>query len=78
MPEVWIEELVDAFESNPTKNTETIYVQSRKTNQYEGLRDVDLAMKVGEYLGVDVARITSTSLNRRSMVRAIREAVEEG
>ncbi len=78
VPDVWIDELRDAFESNPSKNTETIFVGRELVSQYEGVRDIDLALKLGEYLGIDVNKITSTSLNRRSMVRAIREAVEEG
>jgi len=78
IPEAWIEELLDGFESNFARESRTIYVDKQRVNQYEGIRDVDLACKLGEYLGVDRIQILSLGGNRHRTVRAIREAVEEG
>jgi hypothetical protein len=78
VPEVWIEELLDGFESNFAVDSNTIYVDDHRVNQYEGIRDVDLACKLGEYLGVDTGNVLACHLGRHQIVAAIREAVEEG
>lgn len=78
VPEPWIRELSDAFESGQLKDFETIFVGERRVNQYEGVRDVDLACKIGELLGVNVGLIASAAFDRQSIVRGIQEAVEEG
>lgn len=78
IPESWIDELVDGFESNYQREKQTIYVGTQRVNQYEGIRDVDLACKLGEYLGIDVSRILGQTFERRQIVREIRHAVEEG
>jgi len=77
VPDVWIEELVDGFESNFQRESQSIYLDRKRVHQYEGLRDVDLACKLGEFLGVDVSRILTCSSDRRRIVQQIREAVEE-
>ncbi|MGN6133277.1 MAG: hypothetical protein ACTHOU_02210 [Aureliella sp.] len=77
VPEAWIEELADCFESGFRSDSQTIYVERRVVNQYQGIRDVDLAMKLGEYLGVPVADLEAVSANRARLVSAIREAVLE-
>lgn len=77
VPEAWIEELADCFESGFRSDSQTIYVERRVVNQYQGIRDVDLAMKLGEYLGVPVAELEAVSANRARLVSAIREAVLE-
>ncbi len=46
-------------------------------NQYHGIRDVDLAIKLGEYLGVAVAELIAISPTRSRLVVAIRQAIEE-
>ncbi len=78
VPETWIEELLDGFESNFALESRTIYVDNQRVNQYEGIRDVDLACKLGEYLGVQTEPILTLGGNRQRIVQAIREAVEEG
>lgn len=75
VPPVWIEQLADTYESGFAADSQTIYHQQRVTNQYHGIRDVDLAVKLGEALGVDIPRATDTALNRAAVVRAIKEAV---
>ncbi len=77
VPESWIEELVDAFESGYRSESQMIYVGNRRVNQYEGVRDLDLAIRIGEYLGVDTSSIVASHLTRASIVRAIREHIED-
>ncbi len=77
LPESWIEELEDCFESGFRTDSQTIYLGDRAINQYYGLRDVDIAIKLGEYLGVDVAALQAVSPSRARLVVAIRQAIEE-
>jgi hypothetical protein len=77
IPESWIEELTDCFESGFDADRHTIYVAESPVNQYHGLRDVDLAIKLGEFLGVDVAALVPAAFSRRQLVRSICEAIEE-
>ena len=78
VPDTWIEELQDAYESGFDSNNQTIYHRNEVVNQFEGIRDVDLAFKIGQLLKVNVARIVQQQLSRRSVVREIREAIEQG
>ena len=78
VPEKWIEELADAYESGYRCDSQTIYVEDRPTNQYHGIRDVDLAVRVAQSMGLDVDRVTATALGRRGMVQAIKQAVMDG
>jgi hypothetical protein len=68
----------DAIESGYKTDTETIYVDNRATNQYHGVRDLDLAIRLGEVLGVDVDRATQSAISRRAIVQAIKNAVFDG
>jgi hypothetical protein len=77
VPQVWIDDLQDCFESSFERDSDTIYVGDHKTNQYHGVRDVDLALRLGEYLGIDVHQLQSQSATRNGLVRNIQEAVEE-
>ncbi|MFY7968440.1 MAG: hypothetical protein ACOVNV_05070, partial [Pirellulaceae bacterium] len=45
IPEAWIEEMGDCFESGFRSDRETIYYQEHVVGQYEGVRDVDLACR---------------------------------
>lgn len=78
VPDSWIEELGDAFESGFQSDSQTIYVEDEVANQYHGVRDLDLAIRLARSLGVDVDRILSITPGRRSVVRAIKEAVIDG
>ena len=78
VPQSWIQEMSDAIESGYTTDAETIYVSNKATNQYHGIRDLDLAIRLGKELGVDVDRATQSSINRRSIVQSIKNAVFEG
>lgn len=77
VPEDWIEELCDAYESGFLTDRQTIYFEEKSVNQFEGVHDLQLAYKLGEFLGVDTQRVTSAALGWPAEVRAIREAVEE-
>ena len=77
VPDAWIEELADTFESGFKTDRETIYDEGGLTNQYHGVRDLHLAYKLAEFLGVDSARVTELSLGREAEVRALQEAVDE-
>lgn len=77
VPESWIEELADCFESGFLQDSQTIYAQGSVVNQYHGIRDVDLAMKLGEYLGVPVTELQAHAATRSTLVRSIQERVEE-
>ncbi|MEM9586030.1 MAG: hypothetical protein AAGA03_02010 [Planctomycetota bacterium] len=75
VPDQWVTELADAVESGFERDAETIYVDNTIVNQYHGIKDVDLALRLGEYLGVDIARIQASAFSRRRVVQAIKEAV---
>lgn len=78
VPDAWIAELSGAFESGYQSDHQTIYVDNSPTNQYHGVRDLDLAMKLAGVLGVDVERATSSAIHRRAIVQAIKIAVFDG
>ena len=78
VPDDWIDELQDAYESGFDSSHQTIYYRNEIVNQFEGIRDVDLACKIGQLLKVNVARIVKQQICRASVVREIREAIEEG
>jgi hypothetical protein len=77
VPQVWIDELEDCLESGFDHDRNTIYLQERLVNQYQGIRDVDLAVRLGEFLNVNVSTLASSALSRAQLVRAIQNAVEE-
>lgn len=78
VPQDWIDDLSDAFESGYRTDRETIYVGNTSVNQYHGVRDLDLAIRLGESLGLRVDRVTANVLGRRAMVAAIKQAVMDG
>ena len=78
IPQLWIDELRDAYESGFESDNQTIYYGNEVVNQFDGIRDVDLACKIGQYLKLDVARIVERQISRSGVVRSIREAIEEG
>lgn len=77
VPEEWINELADAFESSYFSDRDTIYYKDQPVNQFHGVLDFDLAIRLGMALGIDVERVTATAFTRPATVRAIKEAVEE-
>jgi hypothetical protein len=77
LPEAWIAELCDGYESGFEHDSQTIYFENRKLNQYEGVRDVDLAIKLASELGVNLDEVQSRATSRRALVMAIKEWLEE-
>lgn len=77
IPQTWIDELSDRFESGFRQDSQTIYLDGRPTNQYQGVRDIDLARRLGEYLGVDISTVEARAHTRSQLVFAIQQAVEE-
>ncbi len=78
VPEAWIEEMVDGFESGFDTDLNTIYVGEEVVNQYEGIHDFGLAIRIGEHLGVDVRSLVGLASSRRELVRLIQDTIEEG
>ena len=78
IPEAWIEELADAYDSGFRRDQDTIYVADQTTNQYHGVRDLDLAMKLAESMGVQAERATANVLGKRARVQAIKQALFDG
>ena len=78
VPESWIGELADAFESGFDSDIDTIYFAEKPVNHYEGILAVDLAMKLAAVLGVSTTRFLGASRDRDAIVREIRESLEEG
>ena len=77
IPEQWIEELRDTFESRFDSKRNSIYVDNQLTNQYHGVLDLHLAYKLAEFLGVNWQAATQFALGRQAEVKAIQEAFEE-
>ncbi|KAA5543752.1 hypothetical protein FYK55_11235 [Roseiconus nitratireducens] len=78
IPEPWIEELADAYESGFQSDRETIYTDVGMTNQYHGIRDVDLAVQLARSMGIQVDDHALARLGRNRLVQAIKEAVMNG
>ncbi len=77
VPESWIEELQDCFESGFDSDANTIYHQDRLVNQYEGVHDLQLACKLADYLGIDHRRVTAAAFSRQAQVRALQAELDE-
>ncbi len=77
LPEAWIEELKDRFESGFDSDRNSIYVKGRLVNQYEGISDLHLAYKLAEYLGIDWQRVTANAISRTAQVDAIKAEIDE-
>lgn len=83
VPADWVDELADAYETSYRISSETIYVSDdqkgrRVVNQYYGVRDIDLAKRIGLELGLDINQIEAVALSRQTTVRMIKEAVMDG
>lgn len=77
IPEEWIQELVDGYESGFDLDETTIYYEEKKVNQFEGVRDFDLALKLAKYLRIDLGQRMDLLPSRRAVVQAIKEKFEE-
>jgi len=78
VPERWIEELCENYESGFDSDTNTVYGEDGKlTNQYRGVSDLLLARKLADFIGLDWKHAASLAFDRRGEVRAIIEALDE-
>jgi hypothetical protein len=77
VPDTWVADCVDAYESGFDDDSQTIYYRDRVVNQFEGVRDVDIACLIAKQLGLNIARLVESSFSRRDLVNKIRETVEE-
>lgn len=78
VPQAWIEELCENYESGFDSDANTIYGEDGKlTNQYRGVSDLLLARKLAEFIGLDWQRVSNTAFDRCGEVRAIKELLDE-
>ena len=77
IPQQWIDELLDRFESGYDSDRNTIYQDDKMVNQYEGVSDLHLAYKLAEYLGIDWEKASATAISRRGIVAAIKSELDE-
>jgi len=77
IPIIWFDELVENYESGFDNDRNTIYVNQHMVNQYRGVSDLQIALKLAEFLGIDWERATSTALGRRAKVEAIKAELDE-
>ena len=78
IPDYLIDALEDAHESGFAEANNSITYQHQRVNQFEGVKDVDLAIWIGKQLNVNVSRILSMHASRSAIVKAIKEEYEEG
>ena len=77
IPEDWIEQLKDCFESGFDTQANTIFHGGKAVNQYFGITDLQLACKLAEYIGIDVQYTIAGITSRTLQVRALKEALDE-
>jgi hypothetical protein len=77
VPEAWIEELCDSYESGFDTDRNTIYHEGKLVNQFHGVLDLQLACRLAEFLGINWQSATATALGRRAEVAAIKDALDE-
>lgn len=77
IPESWIDELIDNFESGYNTDRNTIYEDSQMVNQYRGVLDLHLAYRLAEFLGIDWRRSTANAIGRRAEVAALQAELDE-
>lgn len=78
IPEPWIDELCENYESGFDSDSNTIYGEDGKlTNQYRGVSDLALARKLADFIGLDWKHGAATAFDRRAEVDAIKESLDE-
>ena len=77
VPVEWIDELADTYESGFKTDRDTIYEDGQLTNQYHGVWDRNLAIRIAEFLGVNAEAVIAYALGREAEVLALQEAVDE-
>ncbi len=77
IPQTWFEELVDNYESGFDNDRNTIYVNEQVVNQYRGVSDLHIALRLAEFLGIDWKRATGSVIGRRAQVSALKAELDE-
>lgn len=77
VPAEWLVELTDCFEAGLPHRGEALWTDAGRVHQYHGVRDLDLALRLAEWLGVDVEPLRARVFESRALVVALREAVDE-
>ena len=77
VPDTWIDELADCFESGFERDLDTVYHADAPVNQFHSVQDLHLAYKLAALLGVDTQQSTCLALGRTAEVRALQEAADE-
>ncbi len=77
VPEGWMEELQDCFESGFDYDQNTLYTENGRVNQYHGVCDLEIAYRAAEYLGIATHQIRQQPLTRRGQVAALQAEADE-
>ena len=77
IPQAWIDELIEQYESGFDTDHNTIYKDGQLLNQFRGVSDLLLAYKLADYLGIDWQRETGHIVSRSGKVSALKEALDE-
>lgn len=77
VPEEWLTQLRDVYESGFQSHSQKIFFGEKLINQFEGVRDVDLACRIAAALGLNIAKIVSESFSRSDCVTKIKESLED-
>lgn len=77
IPELWIDELQNCFESGFDTDRNTIYEDNRMVNQYHGVSDLMIAYRLAEYLGIKTESIRGSVPGREAQVRALQSELDE-
>ncbi len=77
VPPIWIDELVEQYESGFDTDQNTIYKDGRVINQFQGVSDLLLAYKLADYIGIDWQNVTRHIVCRSAKVTALKEALDE-
>jgi hypothetical protein len=77
IPDDWISKLRDVFESDFSDPGSTIYEDGKRLTQYEGVRTVDIAVRVAECLGIRIDPWVLSNNHRAMIVAWIKERAEE-
>jgi hypothetical protein len=77
IPQSWIDELIDQYESGFDTDQNTVYHDGNMVNQFQGVSDLLLAYKLADYLGIDWQRETGHVATRSGKVEALKEALDE-
>ena len=77
IPETWIEELQDCFESGFDSDLNTIYHNNKLVNQFQGLPDLAIAYRLAEFLGINTQTIRNTVADRQQQVQSLISELDE-